>query len=54
MAMSFDEYNRLIAQMPKSDPAKGDEIELSEEDEKALDKAWEQAAQESKNKIASA
>lgn len=48
MAISLDEYDQINKQMPKR--GKGDESELSEEDESALDAAWQIVAKEnSKN-----
>lgn len=48
MAISLDEYKKINRQMPKR--GKGDEIELSEEDERALDKSWEKLAKEKSRK----
>lgn len=52
MAISLDEYDKINSQMPKR--GKGDEIELSQEDEAALNATWDNLAKEkaSKNKSA--
>lgn len=38
MVIPLDEYDKISAQMPKTN--RGDQIELTEEDEAALDRAW--------------
>lgn len=49
MAIPLDEYKRINSQMPKPE-GKGDEAELSEKDETALDKSWQQLAEEKSEK----
>lgn len=51
MAISLDDYEEVLKRRPKTDERekRGDEIDLSDEDEAALDRAWEKVAEENKS-----
>lgn len=51
MVIPLDEYDEILKQMPDRG-GKGDQIELSEEDERALDAAWKKTGEEMSKKAA--
>lgn len=53
MAISLDEYDKILEQMPDRGGT-GDQLDLSEEDEAALDRAWKKVAKENKSSKVSA
>lgn len=52
MAILLDEYDEILEQMPDRG-GKGDQIELSEKDEAALDRVWQKIAEENKSSTVS-